>query len=229
MSAIKERIAAINAEIARIRPNAGVRLMAVSKNRTRAEIEEARAAGVRLFGENRVQEAREKWQEKFAIELHLIGHLQTNKIKYAVTVFNAIDSVDSERVADGIDRLAAPGVMSVMAEINPGREAAKTGMMPEALKPFLANAGRFSHLKFDGILAVLPQPRDSSREESQRIRRLMQETAEIWRMCRSEGWPWAPLSELSMGMTHDYAWALEAGATMIRIGEGIFGPRAQQG
>lgn len=225
MATIAEQVYAIEERIRAIRPDGGVRLMAASKGRDWEQIEAAMAAGVRLFGENRVQEARAKWRAiPPGIELHLIGHLQTNKVKYAIELFQGIDSVDSDRLAAGVNaRLASP--YPVMVEVNAGREAQKAGLSPDEVRPFLAEGSRYPNLVFSGILSILPKPRDSSAAEAKRIRGLMQETAELWRMCRSDQWPWAPLHDLSMGMTHDYEWALEAGATVIRVGEGIFGLR----
>ncbi|MBX5467609.1 MAG: YggS family pyridoxal phosphate-dependent enzyme [Firmicutes bacterium] len=226
LALIQDRVAAILERLRALRPDGGVRLMVAAKGQSREAVEAALAAGAHLVGENRVQEARAKWSEKPHQELHLIGHLQTNKARAAVELFDAIDSVDSDRIAQALDqRLARP--LPVMVEVNAGREAAKTGLWPEAVAPFLAGAGRYLHLQFVGLMAMLPAPRDQSLAEAERIRRLMQETAELWRTCRAEGWPWAPLAELSMGMSSDWEWAVEAGATMIRIGTGIFGPRRE--
>jgi hypothetical protein len=225
MAQVTERIHRIQERIDVLRPDHSCRLMAVTKGQGRSAIDQAIAAGVRLFGENRVQEALTKWQDKRdEIVLHLIGHLQSNKVKYAIRLFSGIDTVDSVGIAEALDRRTSER-LSVMAEVNIGREISKTGLAPDQTRRFLSEAGRFNRLSFDGILAILPQARDSSLAESKRIRDLMQETAELWRMCQSDQWPWAPLHDLSMGMTHDYEWALEAGATVIRVGEGIFGLR----
>jgi len=98
-------------------------------------------------------------------------------------------------------------------------------MFIEDVLPFIASAHQWPNLRIDGILALLPRAEDSSSQESQRIRRLMQEIVKLWRMCRQEGFPWAPLEELSMGMTEDWEWAVEEGTTMIRLGTALFGPR----
>lgn len=223
-NAIKENVGRIRQRLKTLRPDGDVRLMAVTKNRTREEALEAVAAGVDLLGENRVQEARNKWLQGCPAELHLIGHLQTNKVKYAMDVFDVIESVDSPRVAEALSR-RLNRVLPVMAEVNAGREASKTGLFPEALEAFLANAQAWPHLRFVGLLVLLPQPLDASRAEQERIRRLMQEMVKLWRMCRQEGFPWAPLTELSMGMSADWEWAVDLGATIIRLGTAIFGPR----
>lgn len=199
--------------------------MAVTKNRTREEAMAAVAAGVTLLGENRVQEAKAKWVEPpDSATLHLIGHLQTNKVKYAIKIFNTIQSIDSEHLASAINqRVHKP--FSVMVEVNAGKDPTKTGMFIEDVLPFIASAHQWPNLRIDGILALLPRAEDSSSQESQRIRRLMQEIVKLWRMCRQEGFPWAPLEELSMGMTEDWEWAVEEGTTMIRLGTALFGPR----
>lgn len=225
MAPIAERVAAITERMRAIRPEGGVRLMAASKGQDWEAIQAAMAAGVRLFGENRVQEAQKKWHAiPPGVELRLIGHLQTNKVKYAITIFHGIDTVDSDRLAAAINDRAT-GPYPVMVEVNAGREPQKSGLAPDAVRAFLAGGSRYPRLVFSGLLSILPKPRDSSAAEAKRIRGLMQETAELWRMCRSDQWPWAPLQDLSMGMTQDFEWALEAGATVIRIGEGIFGVR----
>ncbi len=203
--------------------------MAVTKTRSREEGTLALAAGAALIGENRVQESLAKWVPKADVPLHFIGHLQTNKVKYAIRHFDAIDSIDSEKLATAIDdclhAIRYPNRFPVMLQVNGGRESSKSGFEPDAatLRRVLMRAEEWQHLIFTGIMAVFPRPTDNSFGETQRIRHLMKEIGELWRMCQLEGYPWAPLGDLSMGMTHDYEWAVEAGATMIRIGSGIFG------
>lgn len=222
---IAEQVSRVKARIRRLRPEGGVKIMAVTKNRSYEESLAAIRAGVDLVGENRVQEARDKWREKPPVPLHLIGHLQTNKVKYATELFDGIDSVDSERVAEALNaRLEAP--RPVMLQLNGGREASKTGVHPDLAIRFLAEASRWPHLVFNGIMAVLPLAVDSSAAEEKRIRQFMQEIGEVWRMCREEQFPWAPLAELSMGMSGDYEWAVEAGSTMVRLGTVLFGSRS---
>jgi pyridoxal phosphate enzyme (YggS family) len=227
MAAIAERVQAVRERLRQLRPEDPPTLMAVSKGQPWDRIAEAMAAGVHLFGENRVQEVRQKWQHRPPeVALHLIGHLQRNKAGWALRLCDGIDSVDSDRLAETLHRLLGDrkDPYPVMVEVNPGREPQKHGLLPEAVRPFLAGQGG-GRLRYVGLMAVLPRPRDASAAEAAKIRHLMQETARLWRMCRSEGWPWAPLTELSMGMSGDYEWAVEAGATMVRLGEAIFGPR----
>ncbi|MCY0881218.1 MAG: YggS family pyridoxal phosphate-dependent enzyme [Firmicutes bacterium] len=226
MSIISENVAKVKERMHQLRPEGGVKLMAVSKLRTRIEAEEAIAAGVDCLGENWVREAAEKWQNHPPIPLHMIGHLQTNKAKAALDVFDTVDSVDSEHLAHALNRRVADGkILSVMVELNIGEEPNKYGVSPRNLVKFLELGEQWPQLRFDGILTVLPKLVDESRQEIEKVRHLMKETAELWRICKSEGFPWAPLSELSMGMTADYEWALEAGSTQIRLGTILFGPR----
>jgi pyridoxal phosphate enzyme (YggS family) len=222
---IEERIGAILERLRQIGPVDGVKLMAVTKYRTRQEALWAVAAGAQLIGENRIQEARQKWgEERPPVPLHNIGHVQTNKVKYAIGLFDSVDSVDSERVAQCLERGLTSG-LAVMLEVNIGAEASKFGFEPQAVRPFLASIGRWPHLRVTGLMTVLPARRDNSLAEIRRIRQEMQEMADLWRMCRSDGWPWAPLDDLSMGMSGDWEWAVEAGSTIIRLGTQIFGPR----
>ncbi len=226
MSAVGDRIDQVLQRIRELGRADDCRLMAVSKGQPREQIDEVLQAGVRLFGESRVQEARIKWSEGVdaSVELHMIGHLQTNKAREAIRVFSAVDSVDSARIASALNA-GLSHRLSVMLEVNPGQEATKRGLYTDQVRPFLSKAHQWPWLQFDGILAMMPKAKDASLGENKRIRRLMQETAELWRSCQIDQWPWAPLSELSMGMTDDYEWALEAGATIVRIGQGVFGPR----
>lgn len=229
------RLEEIQEKLHDLAPERSVTIMAVTKNRAREEGIQALAAGALLIGENRVQESLAKWDPKPPCPLHMIGHLQTNKVKYAIRHFDAIDSIDSEKLAAAIDQ----GLLGrdpaqrfpVMLQVNGGQESSKSGFGPDldTVRRFLATAEKWDKLVFSGIMALFPVPSDNSFAEKQRIRQLMKETGELWRMCQLEGYPWAPLEHLSMGMTHDYEWAVEAGATMIRIGSGLFGSLPNRG
>lgn len=235
MSDIEERLEEIQAKLYDLAPDRPVEIMAVTKNRSREEAIQAVAAGATLIGENRVQESVAKWDPKPDCPLHMIGHLQTNKVKYAIRHFDAVDSIDSEKLAVAIDqgllRMNRLEKFPVMLQVNGGQEISKSGFDPnlDTVRRFLSTADKWDKLVFRGIMAVFPLPSDNSFAEKQRIRHLMKETGELWRMCQLEGYPWAPLEHLSMGMTHDYEWAVEAGATMIRIGSGLFGSSPNPG
>ena len=224
---IKERVAEIQGRLCELAGKRRVKLMAVTKFHSRQEALWAVEAGVDLIGENRVQEAVQKWKgAPPPIPIHDIGHLQTNKVKYAIELFDSIDSIDSNHLIAALDG-AVSKPFKGMLEVNVGGEESKYGLAPEAVRPFLGSMQRLHHVRIEGLMTLLPPRRENSVEEETRIRRHMQEMVDLWRMCRSEGWPWAPLQELSMGMSGDWEWAVEAGATLIRVGTQIFGPRSQ--
>ena len=225
LMAIQDAVHKVKERMHEICPTRAVRLMAVTKFRDRDEALAAIRGGADLLGENRVQEALKKWKDhKPPVPLHWIGHAQTNKVKYGIEIFDSIDSVDSDRLSDALDQ-KSDHRLSVMVEVNVGEEATKSGFSPMAVLPFLEGAERFSRIRIQGLMTVLPARRENSIEEGRRIRQHMQDMVNLWRMCRSEGFPWAPLDDLSMGMSGDWEWALEAGTTIIRLGTVIFGPR----
>jgi PLP dependent protein len=197
-----------------------VTLVAVSKTVPVAVVDEAIAAGATLLGENRVQEA----QQKIAAlagraSWHLLGHLQTNKAKLAVELFARIHSLDSLRLASELDRYAALAGREIrcLLQVNLGAEAQKSGADASELRPILEGAARLGHLRVDGLMAIppfLPDP-EAVRPYFRRLRLLRDALAQ-------DGFS---LPELSMGMTHDFEVAIEEGATLVRIGTGIFGPR----
>jgi pyridoxal phosphate enzyme (YggS family) len=202
------------------REAASVTLVAVSKTVPVEVIREALAAGVTILGENRVQEA----QDKIAAlsgraAWHLVGHLQTNKAKLAVQLFDLIHSLDSPRLAEALDRSAeqAGRVVRCLVEVNLGGEESKSGTTEEGVRPLLEAAARLAHVRIEGLMSVppfLPDP-EQARPFFRRLRNLRDRLA-------GEGFR---LAELSMGMTHDFEVAIEEGATMVRIGTAIFGPR----
>jgi len=202
------------------REAASVTLVAVSKTVPVEVVREALAAGVTILGENRVQEAR----DKIAVlsgraTWHLVGHLQTNKAKLAVQLFDLIHSLDSPRLAEALDRSAeqAGRVVRCLVEVNLGGEESKSGTTEEGVRPLLEEAARLAHLRIEGLMTVppfLPDP-EQVRPFFRRLRSLRDKLA-------GEGFR---LAELSMGMTHDFEVAIEEGATMVRIGTAIFGPR----
>jgi len=222
---INERVQSVRARIRELRGAETVKLMAVTKYRTREQALWAIQAGCDVIGENRIQEAMQKWQlERPSVPLHVIGHVQTNKVKYGIGLFNSIDSVDSERLLELIDQKSS-AIQSVMIEVNIAGEATKFGLTPLAVRPFLANMECYGKLRVSGLMTILPARRENSVEESRRVRFYMQEMVDLWRMCRSEEFPWAPLEDLSMGMSGDWELAVEAGATIIRLGTYLFGAR----
>ncbi|MFH1408644.1 MAG: YggS family pyridoxal phosphate-dependent enzyme [Nanoarchaeota archaeon] len=183
------------------------RLMAVTKYRSIAEIQEAIAAGVDLIGESRVQEAMGKLGELPSVEKHFIGHLQTNKVKKAVELFDCIQSVDRYGIAKEIDKCAArmSKVMPVMIEINPCEEQ-KGGVSFEDAPAFYNKIVGFRSIKVVGVMGIGPLTEDP-REFFQKMKQLQVKLG---------------VKECSMGMSEDWQTAVEEGSTLVRIGKGVF-------
>ncbi|HBZ85254.1 MAG TPA: YggS family pyridoxal phosphate-dependent enzyme [Verrucomicrobia subdivision 6 bacterium] len=204
------------------RKSDAVRLVAVSKKMDSEKIRVIWRLGHRLFGENRVQEARVKIPEMpVGGEWHFIGGLQTNKAKDAVECFDVIESVDRVDLAQELEkRLAAAGKkMRVMLEINVGGEAAKHGCPPEKAVELFQGVKTCSRLEVIGLMAIPP-----FREDPEQARPFFVALRQIRdRLQDSEG---VALPELSMGMSHDFSVAIQEGATLVRIGTALFGPRS---
>jgi len=202
------------------RPASAVTLVAVSKTMPVEAIREAVAAGATILGENRVQEARDKIEALAgAAEWHLIGHLQTNKVKLAVGLFARIHSLDSIRLAHELERHAEDAGRRVrcLVQVNVGGEEQKNGASESEVRPLLEAASRLPHILVEGLMAIPPFLSDPEaiRPFFRRLRVLRDELAR-------DGFS---LPDLSMGMTHDFEVAIEEGATLVRVGTGIFGPR----
>lgn len=214
----------VRAARARGRDAAGVALMAVTKGHSGETVANAARAGLTLFGENRVQEAAAKIQAVQAgfprLSWRLIGPLQTNKAKTALQYFHVIESLDRERLALRLESLlAAEGrVVPVLIEINVAKEPSKSGVVPEDAARLYETALACPHLEVRGLMSVPPYDDDpeKSRPYFRELSGLRDRLSE--RFAR-------PLPELSMGMSHDYSIAVEEGATEIRVGTALFGPR----
>lgn len=224
---IRRRIAAAAHHAARD-PNE-ITLMGVSKTFATEHIGKAYAAGLRVFGENRVQEFSGKaasLTELKDAEWHMIGHLQTNKATRAVELFTAVDSVDSLRLAEKLNSSAQQigKQLGVLIEINVGGEAAKSGTTPESseLEELLRAAPRLDHLEFRGLMTVPPFS-DDPQEARPYFRRLRELRDEI----SARNLAKVHLKVLSMGMSHDFEVAIEEGSTCVRIGTAIFGERTK--
>jgi PLP dependent protein len=228
VSGIAERLVRINARIEEAcrragRPTGDVVLVGASKKQPAAAIGAAWQAGLKVFGENRVQEALAKSRELPAeIAWHLIGPLQTNKVRAALELFRTIHSIDRLRIAEAVDREAgARGIeIAGFLEVNLGGEASKHGFLPETLAEEIRPLRRFPHLRIVGLMAIPPQgesPEDS-RPWFRRLRELRDDLA-----ARPE-WQGFP-GLLSMGMSDDFEVAIEEGATHVRVGTALFGPR----
>jgi len=201
----------------------GVKLVAAAKSRSAAEVLEAVEAGISTIGENYVQEA----QDAFSVvgrraEWHFIGHLQTNKAKKAIEIFDLIETVDSFRLAAEIDKRSreAGKTMLALVEINSGREEQKFGVFPEAAEGLIRDMSGLKNIGVMGLMTMGPLSGDP--EEA---RPYFRETKKAFDEIRRLGIPGVRMEILSMGMTDSYRAAVEEGANMVRIGTKIFGPR----
>ncbi|MDD4737565.1 MAG: YggS family pyridoxal phosphate-dependent enzyme, partial [Kiritimatiellae bacterium] len=198
-----------------------VRLVAVSKTHPPEKIREASACGLTLFGESKVQEAAPKISMcPSGLEWHFIGHLQTNKARRAVELFRMIHSVDSLRLLESVNAAAheAGRVTPVCIEVNVSGEVSKYGLPPGDLQPLLEGATKLFSVEIVGLMTMPPWSEDpeKARPVFSALRALRAQCDEAWGF---------PLTELSMGMSHDFEVAIEEGATMIRVGSDLFGDR----
>ncbi|HEU5360255.1 MAG TPA: YggS family pyridoxal phosphate-dependent enzyme [Candidatus Deferrimicrobiaceae bacterium] len=201
-----------------------VRLVAVGKTHPVESIGEAIEAGLTVFGENYVQEAEGKIRAFPQAEWHLVGKLQRNKVKRAVSLFSWIQTVDSLGLLAEISRRAGEGgkVLPVLAEVNLAGERSKTGVAPGELAELVDAAPGFPGVRLSGLMAIPPWSDDpeASRPYFIRLRELLAE-------CASRIGAGSAMTELSMGMSNDFEAAIEEGATMVRVGTAIFGSRAR--
>ena len=217
LQAVRQTIAR-NAERAGRDPNEIV-LVAVTKTLPVERIREALAVGLRILGENRVQEAVPKIEEigPANVEWHVIGHLQTNKVKFIEGRFRMVQSLDGVGLVEALDR-RLQSALDVLVEVNVAEEPQKTGVLPADLGAVAHAVGAAQHLRLRGLMTVAPMVPDPEavRPVFRRLRSLRDKTSQQLGMT---------LPVLSMGMTDDYAVAVEEGATMLRLGRALFGPR----
>ena len=195
-------------------------LVAVTKNHPAAVVTEIQALGVGNIGENRVQEAREKQQQVgHPGKWHLIGHLQTNKAKQAVEFFDLIESADSEHLLRALEKEAKKQgkVMDVLLQINVAREPQKTGFLPEDYEVVLPLLDSFPHIRVRGIMVIAPNTPDQTVLHS-----VFRQGYDYFCTLKRQR---KDIDFLSMGMTSDYAIAVEEGANMVRVGTALFGAR----
>jgi len=218
MAMVRQNINQISGELPE-----GVQLVAAAKTRQPAEVLEVVEAGVRIIGENYVQEAesayavvgnRAKW--------HFIGHLQRNKVKKAVRIFDMIETVDSVEIAREIDKRCAQiaKIMPVLIEVNSGREKQKSGVFPESVEQLVEEISTLPNIKVEGLMTMGPRLGDP--EES---RPYFVETRKIFERIKKLGLHNVEMRYLSMGMTNSYQIAIEEGANIVRLGSKIFGER----
>ena len=230
MTNIKENLQLVRAEIARalerrkIAPrDEVVTLIAVTKNHDVEAMRIAIDGGAAEIGENRVQEAAEKYKLlDRQVTWHLIGHLQTNKAKQAVKIFDLIHSIDSEHLAESVNHAAKLNdkIQEVLIQVNLAKEDTKSGIYVEELDSLVEKVDELENLKLRGLMMIAP-----NYEDVEKCRPLFHEMYEIFQRLKQRKLKRADIKYLSMGMTNDYKIAIEEGANVVRVGTAIFGQR----
>ncbi len=200
-----------------------VTLIAVSKTKPVETLQEAYDLGVRIFGENKVQELTAKYEAlPKDIHWHMIGHLQTNKVKYIIDKAELIHSVDSLKLAETIEKEAAKQdlIADILVEVNVAEEESKFGMKMEEVIPFVEKVSAFPHVRVRGLMTIAPFVEDPEENRS-----IFADLHKLYIDIKKKNHDNDTVSVLSMGMTNDYEVAIEEGATMVRVGTGIFGAR----
>ena len=218
---VEQRIAAACKRAGRRRED--VTLIAVSKTKPVEMLQEAYDLGIRVFGENKVQELTDKYERlPKDIHWHMIGHLQTNKVKYITGKVDLIHSVDSLKLASVIEKESEKhGCMTdILVEVNVAKEESKFGLSMEEVIPFLEKTSEFSHINVRGLMTIAPFV--ANPEEN---RAIFADLHKLYVDIKEKNIDNGTVSILSMGMTNDFEVAIEEGATMVRIGTGIFGAR----
>ena len=205
------------------RDRSEVTLVAVSKTKPVSMLKEAYDLGVRVFGENKVQEIREKYEAlPKDIEWHMIGHLQTNKVKYIADKVSLIHSVDSLRLAETIEKEAVKHnrIVDILLEVNVAEEESKFGIKTSEVLALAENVVHLPHIRLRGLMTIAPFV-----ENPEKNRAIFANLHELYVDIKDKNIDNGTVSILSMGMTNDYEVAIEEGATMVRVGTGIFGAR----
>jgi len=220
---LRENLAEVKKRIEKAAQKSGrnadeIKLIAVSKTHSTKVLRDAMAAGATIFGENKIQEAEEKIKElgKKNLEWHLIGHLQSNKARRAVKLFDVIHTLDSVELAERLERICIDEnrtSLSVLAQVDLADEKTKNGIGEKGLPNLIEFLKTCERLKFDGLMIIPPffEDIEKARPFFRRLREIRDE--------------FLPNGELSMGMSHDFEIAIEEGATLVRVGTAIFGAR----
>ncbi len=224
LAAVQARIDAACRRVGR--DPAGVRLLPVSKTKPEASLRLAHAAGCRLLGENKVQEAHHKWevmQDLVDLRWSVIGHLQTNKAKLVARFASEFQALDSLRLAETLDRrLQLEGrTLDVFVQVNTSEEASKYGLAPDDVAAFLRELPRFPALRVRGLMTLA-----LFSDDTERVRACFVRLRGLRDRLRQDAPDGIGLDELSMGMSGDFEIAIEEGATVVRVGQAIFGARA---
>ncbi|HYA88490.1 MAG TPA: YggS family pyridoxal phosphate-dependent enzyme [Nitrospirota bacterium] len=207
------------------RKPSSVKLVVVSKTVDVERIQKAVSAGATILGENRVQEAKEKIEKLGPVALwHLIGHLQTNKVRNAVRLFNMIHSVDSLELAKELDKQAAKfgKIQDVLIEVSIAGEASKAGVAVQDLAAVVHEAAKLKNISIKGLMTIPP-----FLDDPEAVRPYFRRLRELAERIEKENIPGLSMRELSMGMSGDFEVAIEEGATMVRVGTAIFGSRKE--
>lgn len=218
MSSIREKVKKLLSEIP-----SNVLIVAACKSRTTFEVLEAINAGIEIIGHNYVQEAKSQYEIIGSkVKWHLIGHLQKNKVKSAIKIFDMIESLDSYELAFEIDKECKKNnkIMDVLIEVNSGREIQKTGVLPENVEPLIREISKFENIKIMGLMTMGP-----FFDNAEKLRPFFKETKELFEKIKKLEIPNVNMKYLSMGMSDSYKIAIEEGANIIRIGTLIFGER----
>lgn len=224
---IKENLAEVERRITAAAERSGrkredITFIAVTKTHPAEMMNEAIELGVTDIGENKPQEVRDKYGDVLPAKWHLIGHLQTNKVKYIIDKVCLIHSVDSIKLMDEIERQAAKHdlTMDILIQVNISGEETKSGVRPDEVYALLKHAGELSHVKVKGLMTIAPKS-DNPAENSLHFDNMRKLFVDISRnMCDNVN-----MQYLSMGMSGDYETAIECGANMVRIGSAVFGAR----
>jgi pyridoxal phosphate enzyme (YggS family) len=200
-----------------------VELEAAIKTRTIEEIMAAIEAGIKIVGENYIQEAERSFEViGRVVKWHFIGHLQRNKVKKAVELFDIIETIDSFSIAEEVNRVSSKigKIMPILIEINSGRELQKFGFLPEDVEELVVKISALSSVKIVGLMTMGPYEK-----EIEKLRPYFRATKEMFDQIKKSGIPAVDMRYLSMGMSDSYNIAIEEGANIVRLGTGIFGPR----
>lgn len=225
---VKENLAYVEEQITKACEKVGrnreeVTLIAVSKTKPVSLVDEVIDYGISEFGENKVQEIMDKYESvKTPVNWHMIGHLQRNKVKYIVDKVCLIHSVDSYRLAEMIDQEAAKKGVScdILIEVNIAKEDTKYGVMKEEVLPLVEQISKLSNIRIKGLMTIAPFV-----ENSEKNRVHFRNLRNLYVDIKTKNIHNVDMKILSMGMTNDYEVAIEEGATMVRVGTGIFGQR----
>lgn len=225
---IQENLKNINKKMTKaceqaLRNKEEITLLAVSKTHTVNEVKEVYKLGIRDFGENRVQELLEKYENlPHDINWHMIGHLQTNKVKYIAPFIYMIHSVDSLKLCKEIEKEASKlsRVIPVLIEVNIGNEESKYGLSKEDVLPLLYEIKNFKHIKVNGLMTVAPFT-----SNEQLVRKVFSDLRELFLDIKEKKIDNIDMNVLSMGMSNDFMYAIEEGSTCIRVGSSLFGVR----